>query len=107
MNAAVLAPRRTGMEKLKIEKGASKVRRTPLKVTIDATVADDLELMAQWSENDSSYLVNLLLRFAIGQSEDFQRHKAEQTGTLLAAETGLKTGPDPLNLEQLGEKEAP
>jgi len=66
------------MSRLKIEKGASKVRRAPLKVTIDGTVSDDLELMFQWSENDASYLVNLLLGFAIGQSEEFQRHKADR-----------------------------
>ena len=69
------------MSKLKIEKGASKVRRSPLKVTIDEAVADNLELMCEWSENDSSYLVNLLLGFAIAQSEDFQRYKAERFST--------------------------
>jgi len=57
------------MSRLKIEKGASKVRQAPLKVTIDGTVSDDLELMCQWSENDPSYLVNLLLGFAIAQSD--------------------------------------
>jgi hypothetical protein len=66
------------MSKLKIEKAASKMRRAPLKVTIDGSVSDDLELMCQWSENDSSYLVNLLLGFAIAQSEDFQKYKAER-----------------------------
>ena len=66
------------MSKLKIEKGASKVRRAPLKATIDGTVADDLELMCEWSQNESSYLVNLLLSFAIAQSEDFQKYKAER-----------------------------
>ncbi|HEY0758752.1 MAG TPA: hypothetical protein VGD59_05805 [Acidisarcina sp.] len=64
------------MSRLKIEKGASKVRRAPLKATIDGTVADDLGLMCEWSENDTSYLVNLLLGFAIAQSEDFQSYKA-------------------------------
>jgi hypothetical protein len=72
------------VEPLKIERNASKVRRTPLKVTIDGTVADDLELMARWSENDTSYLVNLLLRFAMSQSEEFQKHKAERPGPALA-----------------------
>lgn len=66
------------MSKLKIEKGASKVRRAPLKATIDGAVADDLALMCEWSENDTSYLVNLLLGFAIAQSEDFQKYKAER-----------------------------
>lgn len=65
------------MNKLKIEKGASKVRREALKVTIDGAVADDLKLMCEWSENDLSYMVNLLLGYAIAQSEDFQRYKAE------------------------------
>ena len=66
------------MSKLKIERGASKVRREALKVTIDSTVADDLKQMCEWSENDLSYLVNLLLGFAIGQSEEFQGYKTER-----------------------------
>lgn len=83
------------MSKLKIEKGASKVRRAPLKATIDGTVADDLELMCEWSENESSYLVNLLLGFAIAQSEDFQKYKAERLRGPLAgrAETKPASGP--------------
>jgi hypothetical protein len=63
------------MSKLKIDKGASRVRRVPLKTTIDGTVWDDVELMCQWSENDTSYVVNQLLRFALNQSEEFQEHK--------------------------------
>lgn len=83
------------MTKLKIEKGASKVRRAPLKVTIDGTVADDLELMCQWSENESSYLVNLLLGFAITQSEDFQKYKVEQTVTGSPISNDAKPAPEP------------
>jgi len=78
------------MSKLKIEKGASKVRRAPLKATIDGTVAEDLELMCEWSENESSYLVNLLLGFAIAQNEDFQKYKAERLATPLTASTDAK-----------------
>ncbi len=63
------------MTKLRIEKGASRVRRVPLKTTIDGTVADDIELLCQWSENETSYVVNHLLRFALIQSEDFQQYK--------------------------------
>jgi hypothetical protein len=63
------------MSKLRIEKGASRVRRVPLKTTIDGTIADDIELLCKWSENDTSYVVNHLLRFALSQSEDFQQHK--------------------------------
>jgi hypothetical protein len=83
------------MSRLKIEKGASKVRRAPLKATIDGAVADDLELMCEWSENDTSYLVNLLLGFAIAQSEEFQKYKAERLATPLPARTEAKPVSDP------------
>ena len=83
------------MSKLKIEKGASRVRRAPLKATIDGAVADDLELMCEWSENDTSYLVNLLLGFAIAQSEDFLKYKAEHLATLSPARSEAKPGSDP------------
>jgi hypothetical protein len=84
------------MSKLKIEKGASKVRRAPLKVTIDGTVADDLELMCQWSDNESSYLVNLLLGFAIAQSEEFQRYKVEQATAAPSSRNDAKSAPEPV-----------
>jgi hypothetical protein len=83
------------MSKLRIEKGASKVRRAPLKATVDGAVADDLELMCEWSENDTSYLVNLLLGFAIAQSEEFQKYKAERLATSLPARTEAKPASDP------------
>ncbi len=80
------------MSKLKIEKGASKVRRAPLKATIDGAVADDIELMCEWSENDSSYLINLLLGFAIAQSEDFKTYKSERLAAALPALTWSERG---------------
>ena len=84
------------MSKLKIEKGASKVRREPLKVTIDGSVADDLKLMCDWSENDLSYVVNLLLDFAITQSEDFQKYKAERQATPVTVRNDPRPGTDPV-----------
>jgi hypothetical protein len=83
------------MSKLKIEKGASKVRRAPLKATIDGTVADDLELMCDWSENDSSYLVNLLLGFAMSQSEEFQKYKAGRAALKPQSTSNTKSEPSP------------
>ena len=80
------------MSKLRIEKGASRVRRVPLKTTIDGTVADDIELMCKWSENDTSYVVNHLLRFALSQSEDFQQHKQSLEAGLLPH--AMKPQPD-------------
>jgi hypothetical protein len=82
------------VSRLKIEKGASRVRRAPLKATIDGAVADDLELMCEWSENDTSYLVNLLIGFAIAQSEEFQKYKAE-LATPLPARAEAKPASDP------------
>ncbi len=63
------------MSKLKIEKGASRVRRVALKTTIDGTIADDVELMCEWSENETSYVITELLRFALAQSDEFQAYK--------------------------------
>jgi hypothetical protein len=79
------------MSKLKIDKGASRVRRVPLKTTIDGTVWDDVELMCQWSENDTSYVVNQLLRFALIQSEEFQEHKQSVTANWLSAKSGTQS----------------
>jgi len=95
------------MSKLKIDKGASKVRRAPLKVTIDGSVSDDLELMCEWSENDSSYLVNLLLGFAIAQSEDFQKYKAERPSTTARPRDTAKPGSAPAPKPQSGSAPAP
>ncbi len=75
------------MSKLKIDKGASRIRRVPLKTTIDGTVWEDIELMCEWSENETSYVVNHLLRFALSQSGDFQNHKQSLTAKRPGAET--------------------
>ena len=64
------------MSKLKIEPGVSRIKRAKLQSSIDQTIARDIELMAQWSDNEPNYVVNELLRFAITQAEDFQKHKA-------------------------------
>ena len=65
--------------RLKIEHGASKVRWTLLKVNIEESLANDIDLMCRWSENDRKYVINELLRFAIAQAEEFQKYKAGQT----------------------------
>jgi len=80
------------MNKLKIDKGASRIRRVPLKTTIDGTVWDDVELMCQWSENDTSYVVNQLLRFALGHSEEFQEHKQSARASAAPANTVAEAG---------------
>jgi len=64
------------MSKLKLEHGISRVRRTKLQSSIDQAIADDIELLAEWSNNETNYVINELLRFALTQEEDFQKYKA-------------------------------
>jgi len=66
------------VSKLKIEHGISRVKRAKLQTYIDQTVADDITLMADATDNEPHYIVNELLRFALAQSEEFQKLKAEQ-----------------------------
>ncbi|MBW4045579.1 MAG: hypothetical protein HIU87_11370 [Acidobacteria bacterium] len=75
------------MSKLKIDHGVSRIHRTKLQVSIDQAIAEDIELIAKWSNNDTPYIVSQLLRFALAQEEDFQKYKAA-----LVAETSRSTG---------------
>lgn len=89
------------MSKLKIERGASKLRWVLLKTNIEESIAADLDLMCKWSDNDRKYVVNELLRFALAQSGDFQKYKLELqsvfTGVAadqIPADVAVKTVPD-------------
>jgi hypothetical protein len=64
------------MSKFKLVHGVSRIRRAKLQSSIDQTVADDIELLAEWSNNESNYVVNELLRFALTQEEEFLKYKA-------------------------------
>jgi hypothetical protein len=64
------------MSKLKLEHGVSRIRRAKLQSSIDQTIADDVELLAEWSNNETNYVVNELLRFALANEEEFQKYKA-------------------------------
>jgi hypothetical protein len=68
------------MSKLKLEHGVSRIRRAKLQSSIDQTVAEDIELLAQWSNNETNYVVNELLRFALTQDEEFQKYKTSFAG---------------------------
>jgi hypothetical protein len=63
------------MSKLKIEHGASKVNWVPLKVNIEEPIVNEIDLMCRWSQNERKYIVNELLRFALNQSQEFQKYK--------------------------------
>lgn len=80
------------MGKFKIEKGASRIARVKLQATIEDSIAADLSLMCEWSNNDKNYVVNELLRFAVSADREFQGYKQ----SLAAARPERKeAGPTP------------
>lgn len=83
------------MSRLKLEHGVSKVRRAKLQSSVDQTVADDIELLAEWSNNEANYIINELLRFALTQEEDFQKYKASTAVNTARAATPTKPAPTP------------
>jgi hypothetical protein len=62
------------MSKFKIEKGIG-INRVKLQATIEESIAADLALLGEWSNNDKYYIVNELLRFALSQDSEFQAYK--------------------------------
>jgi hypothetical protein len=75
------------MSKFKIEKGISRINRVKLQASIEESIAADLALMSEWSNNDKNYLVNELLRFALSQDSEFQAYK-ESVGSSRPASAG-------------------
>jgi hypothetical protein len=69
------------MGKFKIEKGASRIARVKLQATIEESIAADLSLMCEWSNNDKNYVVNELLRFAVAEDSEFQAYKRSLAST--------------------------
>lgn len=84
------------MSKLKLEHGISKMRRAKLQSSIDQAVADDVELLAEWSNNETNYVINELLRFALTQEEDFQKYKANASATATGFASSTKPAPKPI-----------
>ena len=94
------------MGKIKIEHGVSRIRRTKLQSSIDQTVASDIDLMAQWSDNETNYIVNELLRFALTQEEDFLKYKASLRANPVRATSNPKPAPASIKLEADGLQKA-
>ena len=84
------------MSKLKIEHGASKVNLVLLKTNIEDTIAQDIDRMAAWSDNDRKYIVNELLRFALTQEEGFQKYKASPSAKATQSVSSSKAQPAPM-----------
>jgi hypothetical protein len=84
------------MSKLKLEHGVSRIRRAKLQSSIDQPVADDIESLAEWSNNETNYVINELLRFALTQEEDFQKYKASSAATAARAGSTSKPASTPI-----------
>jgi len=84
------------MSKLKLEHGVSRIRRAKLQSSIDQTVADDIEMLAQWSNNETNYIVNELLRFALTQDEEFQKYKASSAANVSRPANNSKPASTPI-----------
>ena len=90
------------MSKFKIDHSGSRVRQAKIQTSIDQSIADDIQLMDEWSDNEPKYIINQLLRFALAQEEDFQKYKASSTASVTqsvvnskAAPTSIKTATEP------------
>ncbi len=84
------------MSRLKLIHGVSRVRRAKLQSSIDQTVADDIELLAAWSNNETNYVINELLRFALAQEEDFQKYKTTMPPNSAQPASNPKATPAPI-----------
>lgn len=88
------------MSKLKIEHGVSRVRRAKLQTSIDQSIADDIQALSEWSNNEPQYVINHLLRFALTQEEDFLKYKAGLAATPAKAPGGIKPISSPARTAQ-------
>ncbi len=85
------------MSKFKVNHGASRIRQAKLQASIDQSIADDIKLMAEWSDNEPKYIINQLLRFALTQEEDFLKYKAGRLANPSRVSHGIKRATDPNN----------
>ena len=81
------------MSKFKIDHSASRIRQAKIQASIDQSIADDIQLMAEWSNNEPKYIINQLLRFALAQEEDFQKYKAGSTASATQSDVNSKAAP--------------
>lgn len=81
------------MSKFKIDHGASHIRQAKIQASIDQSIADDIQLMAEWSNNEPKYIINQLLRFALAQEEDFQKYKASSMASAIQSAVNSKAAP--------------
>ena len=83
------------MSRFKIDHGASHIRQAKIQASIDQSIADDIQLMAEWSDNEPKYIINQLLRFALTQEEDFLKYKAGRPANPLRMSQGARSATAP------------
>ena len=83
------------MSKFKIDHSASRIRQAKIQASIDQSIADDIQLMAEWSDNEPKYIINQLLRFALAQEEDFLKYKAGRPANPLRMSQGARSATAP------------
>ncbi len=88
------------MSKLKIEHGVSRIRRAKLQASIDQSIAEDIQALSDWTNNEPQYVINQLLRFALAQEEDFQKYKTGLTTESAKASGGIKPASSPARTTQ-------
>ena len=87
------------MSKFKIEKGISRINRVKLQATIEESIAADLALLGEWSNNDKNYIVNELLRFALSQDSEFQAYKQSAVASHAASASVTAVSAEPAATE--------
>lgn len=85
------------MSRFKIDHSASRIRQAKIQASIDQSIADDIQLMAEWSDNEPKYIINQLLRFALTQEEDFLKFKAGRPANPLRTSQGARSATAPNN----------
>ena len=81
------------MGRFQIDHSATRIRQAKIQASIDQSIADDIQLMAEWSDNEPKYIVNQLLRFALTQENDFQKYKAGSTASATQSAVNSKAAP--------------
>jgi hypothetical protein len=95
------------MVKFKIEKGVSRITRVKLQAAIEESIAADINLLCEWSNNEKNYVVNELLRFALAQNTDFQVHKDSRTAQPQGTRESAASSANPKVASQLGGGKSP
>src|SRR5216684_8451126 len=69
------------MGRFRITRNDSKEQKQLLQAKLDSSVIADINLLCQWSGNEKNYVIAELLRYALSQEAEFQKHKQSSRST--------------------------